>query len=90
VLKYKTALTSDTISNDPLRINAIGKKYNPDIETMEGAAFFYTANEFDIPSIQIRAISNYVGETDKSLWKIKESIVELNRFVNQEVLTKLK
>jgi futalosine hydrolase len=89
LLEEATGLTSDTISNNPERIKQITDIYNPTTETMEGAAFFFVANEFEIPSIQIRSISNYVGETNKSLWKISESIEELNRFVYEDLLTKL-
>jgi len=31
------------------------------------------------PFIQIRSISNYVGERDKSRWLLKESIADLNQ-----------
>jgi futalosine hydrolase len=81
-----TGLTSDTISDSPERVTQIKEKYNSTLETMEGAACFYVANEYEIPCMQIRAVSNYVGESDKSLWKIEESIEELNRFVNENVI----
>ena len=44
--------------------------FNPDIETMEGAALHYVCLHQNIPFIQLRAISNYVGERDKTKWKI--------------------
>lgn len=85
-IKEAVGLTSDTISDDLTQIMQIVKKYNPTVESMEGAAVFYIANQYYIPSMQIRALSNYVGDKDKSQWKIKESIEELNRFVHQHVL----
>jgi futalosine hydrolase len=89
-LKKATGLTSDTISDNPDRIAQIIAKYKPTVETMEGAACFYIANEYEIPAIQIRSISNYVGNSDKSQWKIEESIQELNRFVNENLIGKLR
>ena len=52
---------------------------------MEGAALHYVGRETGIPFIQIRAISNYVGERDKSIWLIKESIELLNKTLLQYV-----
>jgi futalosine hydrolase len=45
---------------------------------MEGAAFHYIALMEKIPYIQLRAVSNMVGERDKSKWKMKEAINALN------------
>jgi futalosine hydrolase len=33
----------------------------------------------NVPFIQIRSLSNYVGERDKSKWLLKESIAVLNK-----------
>jgi futalosine hydrolase len=32
----------------------------------------------NVPFLQLRAVSNYVGERDKKKWKIKESVQQLN------------
>ena len=45
---------------------------------MEGAAFHYVCLQQKIPFIQLRAISNYVGERNKTKWKMKEAIINLN------------
>lgn len=52
--------------------------FNPGIESMEGAAFHYVCLQEKIPFIQLRAISNYVGERDKQHWKMKEAVENLN------------
>jgi futalosine hydrolase len=49
------------------------------VESMEGAAFHYVCLQQKIPFLQIRSISNYIGERDKLKWKIKESIQSLNQ-----------
>jgi futalosine hydrolase len=61
-LKEVSGITVNEISTNPDRIQKLIKKYNPTIESMEGAALHYVAREMNIPFIQIRSISNYVGE----------------------------
>ena len=51
---------------------------NTEIESMEGAAFFYVCLQEKAPFIQIRSISNYVGEQDKSKWEISLAVKNLN------------
>lgn len=48
----------------------ISNKFNVDIETMEGAAFFFVCLNEKAKFIEIRAVSNYIGESDKSKWNI--------------------
>jgi futalosine hydrolase len=50
-----------------------------DIETMEGAAFFYVCMHERIPCIALRAISNRAGERDKSKWNIPLALLELKK-----------
>ncbi|MGI8952490.1 MAG: futalosine hydrolase [Chitinophagaceae bacterium] len=71
-------LTINEISTNEERIQQLIKKYDPIIETMEGAALHYVAREMNVPFLQIRAISNYVGERNKANWKMKEAIDNLN------------
>ncbi len=79
------AITVNQISTDEKRINQIQKKYKPDLESMEGAVLHYIGREMGIPFIQIRAISNVVGERDKSKWQMKASIDHLNKTVLQYI-----
>jgi futalosine hydrolase len=78
-LKEVSGITVNEISTNPERIQKLVKKYNPGIESMEGAALHYVARETNIPFIQIRAISNYIGERDKSNWQMKLAIDNLNQ-----------
>jgi futalosine hydrolase len=48
------------------------------IESMEGAAFLYACLLEKVRNIQIRSISNYVAERDKSKWDLKNSIRNLH------------
>ena len=73
------AITINEISTNQERIQELVKKYNPTIESMEGAALHYVCREANIPFLQIRAVSNYVGDRDKKNWEIKLAISNLNQ-----------
>jgi futalosine hydrolase len=73
-----SGITINEVSTDKNRIQQLVKKYSPCIESMEGAALHYTCREANIPFLQLRAISNYVGERNKDNWKIKEAVDNLN------------
>jgi futalosine hydrolase len=49
------------------------------VESMEGAALHYVGLMENIPFLQVRSLSNFVGERDKSKWHIKEAIENLNK-----------
>jgi len=59
-----------------------------DIESMEGAAFFNVCLQEKVPFIQIRGISNYVGEQDKTKWEIDLAVKNLNK-VLLDILSEL-
>jgi futalosine hydrolase len=73
-----TALTVNEITTRKERIAQLKSIYNPTIESMEGAALHYVGNDLNIPYLQIRGLSNYIGERDKSKWKIKDAINNAN------------
>lgn len=77
-LKTATGISVNEISTHPERIQQLKNKYNPEIESMEGAALHFVALKKDIPFLQLRSISNFVGERNKENWKMKEAIQELN------------
>lgn len=51
--------------------------YRADVESMEGAACFAIGKAFNVPVYQIRAVSNFVGDRDKSAWRIDEALENL-------------
>lgn len=77
------AITINRITTGTDEIARLQKKYAPVIESMEGAALHYVCRETQTPFLQIRAISNYIGERDKSKWLIGESIATLNQTILQ-------
>ena len=54
------------------------KEFSPVTESMEGAALHYVCLMEKIPFLQIRSISNYIGERNKKNWNMKQSILNLN------------
>jgi futalosine hydrolase len=73
------AITVNKVSDSELQKQQFIQTFNADIETMEGAALHYVCLQENIPFLQIRSISNHVGERDKTKWKIKEAIQNLNK-----------
>jgi len=78
--KYKTvkSVSVNHITTDKKMIAAYIDKFNPAIESMEGAALHYVCLSEKIPFLQLRTVSNYIGERDKAKWNIKDAIVNLN------------
>lgn len=72
-------ITINEITTNPYRIQQLIKKYGPITESMEGAALHYVCCQANIPFMQIRSISNYIGERNKANWKMKEAIKNLNQ-----------
>lgn len=77
-LKSVTGITVNEITTRRERIKQLVKKYEPDIESMEGAALHYVCRQTNTKFLQMRAISNYIGERDKSKWMMKEALTNLN------------
>ena len=78
-MPFKTvaATTVNMVTDDECLIKAISQKWDPAVESMEGAAFHYVCMQKQVPFIQLRAISNQVGERNKSQWQIKAAIENL-------------
>ena len=80
-LKKVRGITVNKVTDNKEWIRELQLKYDPGIETMEGAALHYTCLFEKIPFIQVRAISNYIGERDKNKWEMKKAIQNLNKFM---------
>ncbi|MDR2383708.1 MAG: futalosine hydrolase [Prevotellaceae bacterium] len=76
-------LTNNTVSGEEKLIKKMKDKFSPDIETMEGAAFFFVCLMENVPFAEIRSISNTVEPRDKSKWNIPLAIKNLSDKVNE-------
>lgn len=72
-------ITASTIHGHPETIRKIRELFHPDVESMEGAAFFYACLTSSVPFHQVRSISNLVEERDKSKWDIPLALANLNK-----------
>jgi futalosine hydrolase len=77
-LPTKKSVTVNTITTEKNKIELFNGRYKAVLESMEGASLHFIGRDLTIPFMQIRAVSNYVGERDKSKWKMQEAIYNLN------------
>jgi futalosine hydrolase len=76
-------ITVNRVHGKESSIKQIIKQFSPDTESMEGASVFYIAEQEQIPSLQIRAISNLVEKRNKANWNIPLAIKNLNDWLTQ-------
>ena len=79
-LTQAKAITVNKVHGNDDSIAAIIARLNPQLESMEGAAFFYACHKLQVPCIQIRAVSNYVEKLNRDNWDIPLAIKNLNNF----------
>ena len=77
-LKNVKAITVNKVHGHELSIAKTLLRFDAQVESMEGAAFFYACNKSNTPCIQIRSISNYVERRNKENWNIALAIKNLN------------
>jgi len=77
--RFVSGVTVNKITTAPEIFDQLKQQYSAEIESMEGAALHYVCLQQKIPFMQIRAISNYVGERNKANWKLHGSITTLNK-----------
>jgi len=80
-LKQVKSITVNTVHGNADSIAALVKRLDPQIESMEGAAFFYACNQVNLPSLQIRAISNYVEPRNPENWDINLAVKSLDAYL---------
>ncbi len=80
-LKTVSAITVNKVLGRKSSIDQAKKLFKADIESMEGAAFFYSCMMSEQPFIEVRAISNYVEERNKSKWNIPLAVENLNQLI---------
>lgn len=78
--KYKSvkAITVNTVHGNELSIAKVISRFKPDVESMEGAAFFFACNRFKIPCLQLRSVSNYMEKRNVKNWNIPLALRLLN------------
>lgn len=59
-------------------IEQLKRRSNASVESMEGAATFYTCLMYQTPFLEIRSISNFVEPRNRDAWQIPLAIENLN------------
>lgn len=80
-MKNVKAITVNKMHGNADSIQRVIKKYHPDIESMEGAAFLYVCMMEKTPCIQLRAISNRVERRNRHSWNMDLSLQNLNHVI---------
>ncbi|NSW94995.1 MAG: futalosine hydrolase [Bacteroidales bacterium] len=80
------AITVNTVSGSAETISKYVIKYNPDIETMEGAAFFYICSVMRIPFFSLRSISNRITPGRREKWDISSALASLSYSLHELLL----
>ena len=83
------AITVNKVHGTAASIKQIECRYSPEIESMEGAAFFYACLQNEVQFLQIRSISNYVEPRNKDNWNLPLSIQNLNKVLIELIETLL-
>jgi len=76
-LKKVSGITVNTTHGAEISIEKIKSLFNPDVESMEGAAFFYACLLEGITCSQIRTISNKIEKRNKENWDIPLAVKNL-------------
>jgi len=77
-LKIVKGISVNQISTSKQMIKFYRDEFDPVTESMEGAALHYVCLMENVPFVQIRSISNYIGERNKKKWDMMDSIANLN------------
>ncbi|MDQ3111220.1 MAG: futalosine hydrolase [Bacteroidota bacterium] len=72
------AISVNTVHGNDASIAKTVKRFNPHVESMEGAAFFYACMIEKIPCAQIRAVSNFIEKRNRENWNMALAIKNLN------------
>ncbi len=80
-------ITVNAVNGNKKEIEELKKKFNPDIESMEGAAVFYVCLMEKVAFTEIRSISNYVEERNKENWDIPLAINNLIKITSKILLS---
>jgi futalosine hydrolase len=69
-----SGLTVNTTHGHEASVAAVLRRYPAQVESMEGAAFFYSCFTAGVPCAQVRAISNYVERRNRAAWRVPEAL----------------
>ena len=71
-------ITVNTVHGHESSIDAVVARCQPQVESMEGAAFLFACLVSGVPCAQVRAVSNVVERRNRDAWRIGPAIQALN------------
>ncbi len=77
------SITVNRVHGSAESIRAVVESRAPDVESMEGGAFFYVCLNEGVPFLEIRALSNYVEPRDRQNWQLELAINNLNEVLGK-------
>jgi futalosine hydrolase len=86
-IKTGPFITVSTITTTDTRADVLFNKFNPCMEQMEGSAVAHVAILYNIPFIEIRSASNFVGKRDMESWNsclaFKNACTAVYKFIQE-------
>lgn len=73
-LPIVNGVTVNQVTTEPARVTTLAHVFDADAESMEGAAVHYVCLQEHVPFLQLRGISNFVGDRDKSRWQVAAAL----------------
>lgn len=77
VLPAVAGITVNTVHGDDASIARTMTRVQAQVESMEGAAFFYACLTAGVPFAEVRAVSNVVERRNRAAWRLPEAIAAL-------------
>jgi futalosine hydrolase len=73
------AISVNTVHGNTRTIAQVTARFNPQVESMEGAAFMCACRIGGVSFAQVRAVSNIVEQRNRGAWQMAEAIGSLGR-----------
>jgi futalosine hydrolase len=73
-LPIVNGITVNTVHGSEESIAAVVRRFDPDVESMEGAGFMQACQIHGVVRAQVRAVSNVVGKRNRAAWRLDEAI----------------
>jgi futalosine hydrolase len=70
-------ITVNTVHGQEASILAVARRFGPQVESMEGAAFMYACLVQGVRFAQVRAVSNVVERRNRAAWRLPEAVARV-------------
>jgi futalosine hydrolase len=70
-------ITVNTVHGNQQSIASVVRRFQPQVESMEGAAFMYACMIHGLAFAQVRAVSNVVERRNRAAWRVADAVENL-------------